>query len=94
VAATPAPASVAPAPAAIADDPAVTAPTYPQMLKVLRQEEQRALAVRELQPTQLPSLFDDGVFETRQLLPANSQRVFRGKQAPKEAQFTAFEFQR
>ena len=90
-------AAVTPAPVAPAVVPATapaTEPTYPQMLKALRQEEQRALAARDIQPAQLPSLFDDGVFEARPLLPTNSQRVFRGKQTPKEAQFTAFEFQR
>jgi hypothetical protein len=64
-----------------------------ELLRALRQEEQRALAAGQIQPGRLPSLFDDGVFEVRPGMPANNQRVFRGKQTP-EAQFTAFEFQR
>jgi hypothetical protein len=72
-----------------------TEPNYSALLTALRQEEQRAFATSPLQSDRLPSLFDDGVFDTRPMLPANSQREFRGKQAPKEpAQFTAFQFQR
>jgi hypothetical protein len=93
-------AAVAPAAPAVASPAAipvskVTAePNYSELVKALRLEEQRALAAGQLQTGRLPSLFDDGVFEARQVLPANNnQRVFRGKQAP-DAQFTAFEFQR
>ena len=89
---TPTPAAVTPA--VVPASSPVIEPAYPQLLKTLRQEEQRSLAARDIQPAQLPSLFDDGVFEARPLLPTNNQRVFRGKQTPKEAQFTAFEFQR
>jgi hypothetical protein len=65
------------------------------VLAALRQEDQRTFASSQLQPGRMQSLFDDGVFDTRQVLPANNQRVFRGKQAPTQpAEFTAFQFQR
>lgn len=68
-------------------------PDYPAMLTAMRQEEKRAFANGQIQPKPVPSLFDDGVFDSRQVLPANSQRVYRGKQAPApQAEFTAFEF--
>ncbi len=90
---TPAP-TVNVVPVAIPASQVITEPNS-ELLRALRLEEQRALAAGQLQPGRLPSLFDDGVFETRQVLPVNgnNQRVFRGKQAP-DAQFTAFEFQR
>lgn len=71
-------------------------PNYAELVRALRQEDQRAFAAGQIQAAPLPSLFDDGVFEARPvLLPANSPRVFRGKQAPdSKAAFTAFEFQR
>lgn len=70
-------------------------PDYAAMLAALRREEQRAFASGEIQTGRLPSLFDDGVFDARQFAPANSQRTFRGKQAPaQQAEFTAFQFQR
>jgi hypothetical protein len=70
-------------------------PDYAAMLAALRREEQRAFANGEIQSGRLPSLFDDGVFDARQFAPANSQRTFRGKQAPaQQAEFTAFQFQR
>jgi len=68
---------------------------YADMLDVLRREEQRALASGQLQPGRPPSLFDDGVFESQPVSPANNQRVFRGRQTPAQpAEFTAFQFQR
>lgn len=92
VAAPVAPAVVAPAPTVIPASSTVAEQNYPQLLKALRQEEQLALSPREIQPAQLPSLFDDGVFDTRPVLPSNNQRVFRGKQVPNgQLQFTAFE---
>ncbi len=87
-----APAITAPAPVATPVNSTVTEPNYSELLKAVRQEEQRAFAAGELQPGRLPSLFDDGVFDTRSVFPAN-KRVFRGKQTP-AAQFTAIEFQR
>lgn len=89
----PAPAASTSAPVAIPAAKVVAEPNYPELFKALRQEEQRALAAGQLETGRLPSLFDDGVFDARPVLPTNNQRVFRGKQAP-EAQFTAFEFQR
>lgn len=68
---------------------------YTAMPAALRQEERRALASGQVQPGRLPSLFDDGVFESQQVLPANNQRVFRGRQTSAQpAEFTAFQFQR
>ena len=68
---------------------------YSALLAALRQEEQRAFANGQIQANRLPSLFEDGVFETQQGFPATSQRVFRSKQAPaQQAEFTAFQFQR
>ena len=69
---------------------------YPAMLAALRQQE-RALADSQMPALRLQPLFDDGVFENRQLLPQNSQRVFRGRGAqnqPATTEFTAFQFQR
>ncbi len=61
----------------------------------LRQEEERAFSNGQIQPGRLPSLFDDGVFETRQVMPLNNQRVYRSRQSPaQQAEFTAFQFQR
>jgi hypothetical protein len=88
-----APAVEAVASAAVPPSHVATEPSYSELLKAVRQEEQRAFAAGQIQPGRLPSLFDDGVFDARPALPANNQRVFRGKQTP-EAQFTAFEFQR
>jgi len=100
-----------PKPAAqVATGPAVTAPApslislrshtgaepdYPALLATLRQDEPRSFSNPENPANRLPSLFDDGVFEVRPVLPANGQRVFRGKQTPvPQAEFTAFQFQR
>lgn len=89
IAATPAPAMVG------LKDHLSAEPDYAAMLAALRREEQRAFANGEIQPSRLPSLFDDGVFDARQFAPANNQRTFRGKQAPaQQAEFTAFQFQR
>jgi hypothetical protein len=65
---------------------------YAAMLAALRQEERQALASGQIQSGRLPSLFEDGVFESQQLLPANSQRSFRGKETPVEQ--VSFTFQR
>ncbi len=68
---------------------------YAALLAALRREEQRALANGQLEPGRLPSLFDDGVFESPQVPSANNQRIFRVRQAPaQQAEFTAFQFQR
>ncbi|MSU45973.1 MAG: hypothetical protein EXS42_02305 [Lacunisphaera sp.] len=68
-------------------------PSYPDLLMALHQEEKRVFINSQIQTGRMPSLFEDGVFDSRQFLPADSQRVFRGKQAP-QAEFTAFQFQR
>ncbi len=74
---------------------AAVEPNYPEMLMAMRQEEKRAFENGQIQPGRMASLFDDGVFDSRQVLPANSPRVFRGKQLPApQAEFTAFQFQR
>jgi hypothetical protein len=65
---------------------------YPALLANLRQEEQRNVAA---QAGRLPSLFDDGVFESQQIFPVGSQRTFRSRQTPAQSdKFTAFQFQR
>lgn len=73
----------------------VTEQDYVSLLTALRQEEERAFSNGRLQSDQLPSLFDDGVFESRQVMPLNNQRVYRSRQSPaQQAEFTAFQFQR
>ncbi len=70
---------------------------YAAMLTVLRQEEQRAFANDQIQAGRLPSLFDDGVFESQQVLPLNNPRVFRSRYAPAQqadAKAVSFQFQR
>ncbi len=64
---------------------------YAELIATLRQDEQRNGRLN----SRLPSLFDDGVFESRQFFPAASQRTFRSRQTPaQQAEFTAFQFQR
>lgn len=73
----------------------MTEPAYPGLLTALRQDEQQALITEEVPVSRLPSLFDDGVFEMRPVLPVNGQRTFRSKLTPAQpAEFTAFQFQR
>ena len=68
---------------------------YGALLVALRQEEAEAFATGRIQVSPVPSLFDDGVFDSQRYVPANSQRVFRGRQTPSaQAEFTAFQFQR
>ncbi|MBI2812766.1 MAG: hypothetical protein HYX71_00595 [Opitutae bacterium] len=68
---------------------------FSALLAALREEEQNVFTNPEIQATRLPSLFDDGVFEERPLLPLNGQRTFRSKHTPaQKAEFTAFQFQR
>jgi hypothetical protein len=89
-------------PVVIASTPRVTAPApaaekdYAAMLTSLRREEQRAFANGQIQSSHLSSLFEDGVFDSRQELSGSSQRIFRAKQAATQqtAEFTAFQFQR
>lgn len=72
-----------------------TEPEYAALLAALRQEEERAYADSQIRSGRLTSLFEDGVFDSQQVMPAQSQRTFRGKQIPaQQAEFTAFQFQR
>lgn len=74
---------------------AAAEPDYATLVAALRQEEQRGTANSQLQTGRLPSLFEDGVFDSQQVMPAANQRTFRGKQSPATAaEFTAFQFQR
>jgi hypothetical protein len=74
---------------------AAAEPDYAALVAALRQEEQRGLANGQLPAGRLPSLFEDGVFDSQQVMPAANQRTFRGKQSPTTpAEFTAFQFQR
>lgn len=73
---------------------------YAALLAALRLEQQRALtltASRAPEAASLPaSLFDDEVFDQRQVLPADARRLLRERQRLNEqnAEFTAFKFQR
>ena len=72
-----------------------TEPDYAALLAALRREEERAYADSQIRSGRLTSLFEDGVFDSQQVMPAKSQRIFRGKQTPaQQAEFTAFQFQR
>ncbi len=91
-----APATVAPAPALVrlSNNPAAE-PDYTVLLATMRQEEQQAFDSGQILTSRTPSLFDDGVFDARQVRPAFSQRVFRGKQTPgQQTELTVFQFQR
>ncbi len=69
---------------------------YPALLAALRQQE-RVLTGVQNSGGRLQALFDDGVFDSRQVLSQGSQRVFRGRGATNPtpaAEFTAFQFQR
>lgn len=73
---------------------------YAALLAALRQQEQRNLLLTQQQTAaRLQSLFDDGVFDGRQILPQNqdARRVFQPKgrlDQRTQAEFTAFQFQR
>ena len=68
-----------------------TTPDYSAMLAALReQDEELALASRHLQSSHIQSLFDDGLFNANQPLPAQNTKVFRLQQA----ETTVFQFQR
>ena len=74
---------------------AAAEPDYIAQLASLRQEEQRSFANGQLQAGRPASLFEDGVFDSQQVIPAANQRTYRGKQTPAQAaEFTAFQFQR
>lgn len=69
-------------------------PDYAAMLATLRQEEQRTYA--NGQTVRGTSLFDDGVFDGKQLLPLNARRntPVRKTDSRTNAEFAAFQFQR
>lgn len=73
---------------------------YAALLASLRQQEQRNLLLTQQQTAaRLQSLFDDGAFEGRQILPQgqDNRRVFQPKgrlDQRSQAEFTAFQFQR
>lgn len=68
---------------------------YAAMLAALRREEREAYASGQIQPAKLPSLFDDGVFESPRYY-QNPAREFRTRTSSpaQQAEFTAFQFQR
>ncbi|MDB6166369.1 MAG: hypothetical protein JWQ83_1509, partial [Lacunisphaera sp.] len=68
-------------------------PNYGVMLTAIRQEELRAFPNGQI-PGRVPSLFEDGVFDSQQFTPPANQRTFRGRQSPAEAQAVSFQFQR
>jgi anti-sigma factor RsiW len=86
---TPQPVAIAVGPVSLRN---ATEPDYAALLAALRQEEQRN---GQVQSGRQLSLFEDGVFESPQALPATNQRTFRSRQTPaQQAEFTAFQFQR
>ena len=77
---------IAPGPVSLRN---VAEPDYAALLTALQQEEQRN------QTGRVPSLFEDGVFESQQVMPPANQRTFRSRHTPAQpAEFTAFQFQR
>lgn len=68
---------------------------YAALLQALRRDQQRGLAETQLKLLETPSLFDDGVFDSKQPGVLN-QRVFRSQKpaTTPQAEFTAFQFQR
>ena len=68
-------------------------PDYAAVLASMRQDEQRAYMLG--QTVRGTSLFDDGVFDGRQVLPLNARRATQPKRTDsRNAEFTAFQFQR
>lgn len=75
------------------------APDYNAMLTALReQDEERAFSSERVYANATPSLFGDDVFQSKRVMGAPEQRVFRSRQAPvagqTQAEFSAFQFQR
>jgi len=65
---------------------------YEALIAILRQEQERN---GPMQTGRLPSLFEDGAFETQQFFPTGNQRTFRSRQTPaQDARFVGFQFQR
>jgi hypothetical protein len=72
-----------------------SAADYSAVIAAQQMEESRSFSPGRGRADNLPSLFEDGVFDSQQVMPVRNQRVFRGKQAPaQQAEFTAFQFQR
>ncbi|MBI2515559.1 MAG: hypothetical protein HYV95_01465 [Opitutae bacterium] len=75
-------------------------PAYADLLAALHQQEQRNLLLTQQQTAaRLQSLFEDGVFDNRQILPQgqDSRRIYQPKgrlDQRAQAEFTAFQFQR
>jgi hypothetical protein len=68
---------------------------YSAVLAAPPADESRAFTPGRGRADGLSSLFEDGVFESQQVMPVRNQRIFRGKQTPaQQAEFTAFQFQR
>ena len=68
-------------------------PDYAAVLASMRQDEQRAYLLG--QTVRGTSLFDDGVFDGKQVLPLNARRATQTKKSDsRNAEFTAFQFQR
>ncbi|MFI5337416.1 MAG: anti-sigma factor family protein [Opitutales bacterium] len=69
-------------------------PDYAAMLAALRQEDQRTFALNKT--VRGSSLFDDGVFEGKPVLPLNVRPMtpFRKTDGSATVEFTAFQFQR
>lgn len=105
---TPAAPAVAVAPAPAANSPARTDAVarpgfvslrdaeadYATMLAAVRQEEQRLISLGQPGPGPRLSLFDDGVFDDRRLLPVRPPNAFTGRSQRTQVEFTAFQFQR
>lgn len=76
---------------------AATEQDYVAFLTALRQEEQRTFAQDQVRAGRLPSLFDDGVFDSQQFMPVGNPRVYRSRQSPgqqAEIKAVSFQFQR
>lgn len=70
---------------------------YAALLSAMRQEEMRAYAVSQQSVTKPISLFADNVFDEKQVLSAEGQKVFQLKRKTESrdsSEFTAFQFQR
>lgn len=96
VSVTPAPLREVEAPKAVfanlAESTAPVEPDYVKMLEMLRKADERAGFV---QPSRVSSLFNDGVFDSQQGMPANGSRIYRDQSAHSPQVLpVVFEFQR
>jgi hypothetical protein len=73
-----------------------TVADYAALLAAMRQEEQQqAIANNRIRSAPSAPLFDDGVFESQQILPTGDSRVYRARQTPaQKAEFSGYQFQR